>query len=134
MGRGAGEQVLRQDGLDLVPPAAPGLRVRVGGEGFASYQLPQRCDGHHGDGDVAVRRPVNAVGRVDVAVGIVHGGPQGRLMAVVQPGGEHLELHIHHRFQHADVHVGALAAGGPLDQSGQDSLGQMLPGKEVRHR
>ena len=24
------------------------------------------------------------------------------------------------------MHVGALAAGGPLDQSGQDSLGQLL--------
>jgi hypothetical protein len=53
--------------------------------------------------------------------------------AVVEVGGQHLELEVDHRLEQARFDMGA-AAGAPLpDQGGEDALDDGVAGEQVGH-
>src|SRR5437867_3773888 len=72
-------------------------------------QLAQLGQGIHGDGEVAIGSLVNSIGGTQVSMGSTSAGALGKLAAVVEMGGEDLELKIEQRFQERGLHVPALA-------------------------
>ena len=124
----------RQDGLDRIAFREPTAGFRIVEQRLAAEQLTELGDGAHGQRQVAVRRPVDAVGCAEVGVRVVAGRALNLLAAVLEVHRQRFELEVDDRLEHADLDQTALSGHAPPDQAGENALHQVRAGEDIGDR
>ena len=128
-------RIIGEDLLDLVALGEPARRIVViGVERLQLEQIAKPRDRGHGDGEVGVLRPVDAIRRGQIGVRAVHPRAYRQPAAVVEVGGENLELEIDERLEQAGLDVAALAGDAPAHERRQDRLDERRTGEHVADR
>src|SRR6185312_2122154 len=125
--------------LDFVAPFEAGLGGQAGDRGQVE-RLRELVERRHGDGDKAVAGRIDAVGRGEIGVRIAERRACRNAAAVVEIGGQHLELEVDERFEETCLDVRACPRPAAPHQRGEHALNdrpareQVRNGEAERHR
>src|SRR5579859_856813 len=130
-----GQEVVLQDSLDFVS-MRKGFFVSgcVWQEGGTISPFGQGGNLAHGKSDPSIAGCIDAVGSTEISMCVATGCPSRRLPAIIQVGGQYLELKVENGLKEADFNGGALAGFTALQERGEDALHEMLARKDIRNR